>query len=163
MQGFHAAFHGDFLDFRGFLAPINCLNQPVVGNHELVNPNPPFVACIIAAGTALWVMLEYSSTPSDSRIQNFFFSPGGLVLYSTGLAYTTHEPLGTDTEKRRGNHERLDIHVRESGNRARSIVSMQRANQQVAGKCRFNRYIRRFRIPNLANEDNVRILTQEGS
>ena len=79
------------------------------------------------------------------------------------LANAAHETLGADQVQRARHEERLDTHVHQTVHGARRVVGVQRRQHKVAGERRFDRDFRRFEVSNFADEDDVRVLTQEAA
>ncbi len=77
-------------------------------------------------------------------------------------ADAAHEPLGADQVHGAGDEERLDSHVHEAADRPGRVVGVQGREHEMAGQRRLDRDLRRLEVANLANEDDVRVLTQEG-
>src|SRR5204863_4025970 len=59
--------------------------------------------------------------------------------------------------------KRLDTHVDEPGEGARRIVRMQRAEHHVSREGRLNRTLGRLMVADFADEDHVRVVTQDAA
>ena len=99
--------------------------------------------------------------PADPLFQDFLFPALRLVAHPASLADPAHQALGADAEQRRGDHKGLDAHVGETGDRARRIVRVQRAHEQVTRERRLHRDIRRLLVSNFAHEDDVGVLPEK--
>ena len=71
-----------------------------------------------------------------------------------------HQPLGHDRLNRRGHQEGLHAHVDQSSDRARSVVRVERAEDQVTRKGRLDRDFGDFQVTNFTHQDDVGGLTQ---
>ncbi len=76
------------------------------------------------------------------------------------LAEHADQPLGHDRLDRAGHEERLDAHVDQTGDRRRGVVGVQRREDQVAGQGGLDRDLGHLAVADLADEDDVRRLTQ---
>ena len=70
----------------------------LIEHQQLKNPNPPFISCLFAIGTAAAFSkagaMELSCRSSDS----LQLDRGRLHLPGTGFTYPTQQPLGQDTD-----------------------------------------------------------------
>ena len=78
-------------------------------------------------------------------------------------ADAAHEALGADQVHRAGDEERLDAHVHQAVDGARRVVGVQRGEHQVAGERRLDRDFRGLEVADFADQDDVRVLAQEGA
>ena len=79
------------------------------------------------------------------------------------LADTADQALGADEVQRAGDQERLDAHVHQTVDRARGIVGVQRRQHEVAGQRGLDRDLGGFEVADFADQDGVRVLTQEAA
>ena len=70
------------------------------------------------------------------------------------------QALGDDAFERRGDEERLEAQVEQTGDGAGGVVGVQRAEDQVAGQRRLHGDFGGFLIADFADQDDVRVLTQ---
>ena len=79
------------------------------------------------------------------------------------LADPPAEPLREHQQQGRGQQERLDAHVDQPGNRRRTVVRVQRREDEMARECRAHGDLRGLQIARLTDENHVRVLAQEGA
>ncbi len=72
------------------------------------------------------------------------------------------QALGGDEDDRRGDEVRLDAHVHEPVDRRGSVVRVERGEDEVARQGGLHGDLGRFEVADLADEDDVRVLPQEG-
>ena len=85
-----------------------------------------------------------------------------VSLFAFGADSTT-QPLRQHGVQRRADQVALHAHVDNACDRAAGIVGVQRAEDQVAGKCRLNGDARCFRIPDFTDHQDVGILPQQAA
>src|SRR5882724_1998345 len=76
---------------------------------------------------------------------------------------TAHETLRANQVHRRGHEKRLDTHVHQTADGRRRVVGVQRREHQVSREGGLDPDFRRFKIANLADQNDVGILAQESS
>ena len=76
------------------------------------------------------------------------------------FAQDADKSLRHDGLNRRGDEERLDAHVNQTRNRARSVVGVQRREDQVSCQRRLNRDFGDFLITDFTDQNDVRRLTK---
>ena len=89
-------------------------------------------------------------------------SPLGRTSSRQSTANAPHQPLGQDRLDRGGDQKRRYAHVAQAGDRAGRVVRVQRAEHHMTGQRRLYRDLGRFDVANLAHQDPVRILPQDG-
>ena len=72
-----------------------------------------------------------------------------------------HQPLRADEVHRARDEKGLDAHVHQTVDGARRVVGVERGEHEMAGERRLHRDFRRLEVTDFADEDDVRILTQE--
>lgn len=82
----------------------------------------------------------------------------GLGAEGADLA---HEPHAHHADDARGEQERLDLHVDEPRENAGSRARVNRADDQMPGQPRLHGNGRGFRVANLADHDDLRVLPHE--
>jgi hypothetical protein len=75
------------------------------------------------------------------------------------LADLTRETLGHHEVDRGGDQERLDAHVEQTCDRARRVVGVERRQDQVTGQRGLDGNLGGFKVSNLTDHDDVRVLT----
>ena len=78
-------------------------------------------------------------------------------------AKATDEALGDDHFDGRGDKEWLDVHIRKSGEGARSVIGVQCTKHKVAGEGCTNGNVGGFAVTNFPDHDDVGILTENGA
>ena len=71
------------------------------------------------------------------------------------------EPLGEHRPDRRGDQERLDLHVAKPGDRADGVVGMDGGQDEVPGQGGLDGDVGRLAVANLADHDDIRILAKD--
>src|SRR5262249_19074062 len=71
------------------------------------------------------------------------------------------QSLGEDEQERGRQQEWLDAHVEQPRDRRRTVVRVQRREDQMARQGGADRDLRRFEVTRLAYENDVRVLSQE--
>ena len=69
-------------------------------------------------------------------------------------------PLRDDAVDGAGEQVRLDVHIQQTGDCAGGVIGVQRRKHQVTGESSLHRDARGFLVANLADHDDVRVLTQ---
>ena len=87
----------------------------------------------------------------------------GLVALLAAVAQSACEALGDDAVERRSDEERLDVHLGETGDRARRVVGVQRREHEVAGERGLDGDLRRLVVTDLAEQHDVRVGPQDAS
>ncbi len=78
-------------------------------------------------------------------------------------AQPADQPLRQHEPERRGDDERLEVHVEQADDGPRRVVRVQRRQHQVPGERRLQRDVGRLDVPDLADHDHVRVLPQEAA
>ena len=73
-----------------------------------------------------------------------------------------NQPLGDDRFNGGGQQEGLHAQVGQTKNGAGSVIGVHRREDQVARQRSLNRNLSGFKVANLTNQDDVRILSKEG-
>ena len=82
----------------------------------------------------------------------------GHELLATVRANAPDESLRASHDDRAGDQKRLDPHIVETRDRARSVVRVKRAQDLVTGQSGFHGNIGRFVVTNFAHHHDIRIL-----
>src|SRR5258706_272981 len=86
-----------------------------------------------------------------------------MYFLFTFAANATNKPLGLNDVDAGRDEKRLDAHIDETRDGRGSVVRVQCRQHEVAGERRLDGDLCRFEITDLADEDDVGILTQEGA
>jgi hypothetical protein len=88
---------------------------------------------------------------------------GRVVLGRARGADGPRQTLGHDAHDRAGEQVPLDAHVHEAGHGAGRVVGVERREHQVPGQRGLHRDARRFLVADLADHDDVRVLSQDAA
>ena len=110
--------------------------QRIVGDQQFKNASAPCIACLTAvcAACALAVCTNFS-----------------------------YQSLCQHTQQRRAKQERFNAHVGQARDGTGRIVGVQSGQHQVTCHGGLDGNLRGFKIANLANHDDVRVLSQNGA
>src|SRR5687768_1328796 len=81
----------------------------------------------------------------------------------TILANTTNQSLCLDEVYAGGDKKGFDAHIHQAGDSRRSIVGVEGGKHEVAGELSIDGDFRRFEVADFADQNDVRVLTQERS
>src|SRR5688572_12911929 len=84
-----------------------------------------------------------------------------MNLFLATVTDPAYQPLGLNDIDTGRNEERFDTHIHETRNCGRRVVRVQRGKNKVARQRCFDRDLGSLEVPDLTDEDNVGILTQE--
>ena len=98
---------------------------------------------------------------SQLQLHQLFF--GRPVVGLAIGANSAHQALGDDRLQRRCHQKRLQPEVYETRDRRRGIVRVQRREYQVSGQRSLHRDLGGFQVTNFADQDDIRVLSQEAS
>ena len=141
----------------------DCARNRVVYRENLVNGGS---AAVAGVGTNVATQASVQRDPTNflgiepNPEQRRWRRHPSLAAVRTDLA---DQPLRHDDAERSRDQKRLDPHVQEPGDRRGRIVGVKRGKQQVAGERRLDGDFGRFVIADLADHDDVGILTEKGS
>ena len=149
--------------FIGCDVPEDHFSHLVVHDHQLEETDSTLVAGVVAIVATL--------APVELLVLDVgFLHPQfvenlqrGLNLLAALGANPSDQPLSQDRFDRRGDQKRWYPHVLHPRDRARSIVGVQRAKDQVPGQGCLDSNLRGFDIPDFTDKDDVGILTQNRS
>src|ERR1700677_2780006 len=86
-----------------------------------------------------------------------------LVRRATAGADAPNEALPEHALEARGDQERLDAHIDETGNGAGCVIGVQRGEDKVTGERGLNGDLGGFQIARFTDHDAVRVLAQKGA
>ncbi|MNZ93409.1 hypothetical protein D3C78_1124720 [compost metagenome] len=132
-----------------------------------MNAQSSLIACLTAyPAAAALLQLELSSLRSCnnpvSQQQRLLLLRRGRG-YDAILAYLANQALRSYTDQRRGNQISLHSHIKQPINRAERAVRMNRAEHKMSGQGGAHCNFCRFRVPNFADHDDIRVLPQNRS
>ena len=87
----------------------------------------------------------------------------GLIGGAALLTDAAEQTLAEHRFQRGGNEERFHTHVDQTRDRARRIVGVQGAENEMAGERGLHRDLRRLQIARLPDHDPVRVLPKKGT
>src|ERR1700677_1706719 len=119
------------------------------------------VTGVVANGTAAPVMKNFIAQIVGRKIEEPQLLLGRLEGGPAIFANGTDETLRQDRRQAGGDQKRLQTHVNETRHRARSIVRVQSAHDQVPGQRRLYGDLRSLEIANFTDHDDVRVLAQK--
>jgi hypothetical protein len=134
----------------------------VVDHQELVDAGPPLQAEVVALVAPLAEEELLAADVFRLQVQLHDLVAARLEL---GLAVRTDladQSLGENTFERRGDQERFHTHIAQTRDRAGSVVRVQRAEHHVPGQGRLDRDLSRLEVADLADQNLVRVLPQDG-
>ena len=120
---------------------------------------PGAVADIAALAVVEFVIADFGAVDREPPQVFVGRDIAGLAL----RADAADQPLGEDRRQRRTDQERLDAHIDQSGDGAGGVVGVQRTEHEVPGQRRFDGDLRGLEVADLAHEDAIRVLPQEGA
>ncbi len=85
----------------------------------------------------------------------------GIIRINARRTDLSHQTLGDHQTQNGGDKIRRHVQIEEARHGGRRIVRVERRKDQVAGEGRLHGDISRFRIADLADHDDVRVLAQE--
>src|SRR5262249_46490487 len=137
--------------------------QLVVDHDQLVDGGAAAIAGVVAAvaAGAIEELLVHDVGGAEVQLHEDFGA--GLALGAAVRADLADEPLGHDAFDRGGDQERLDAEVAKAGDGRGGVVSVQRAEHQVAGERGLHGDLGGFQVANLADQDDVRVLAENAS
>src|SRR5260370_14875953 len=133
----------------------------MVNFHDLVETSAALVATLVTGCTALAVV-DLGSLGLFSGIAGV--DQGLLRDYQLLLAVRANPPdeaLRTNQVHGRGYEKGLDTHVHQAADGRRRIVGVQRGEYQVAGEGGLDSDFRRFKVADLADQNDVGVLAEE--
>ena len=130
----------------------------VVEHHELENSDAPAIAGLGTGGAPGSSIEGHVGPRRDVQATEFFLAwrIGTLAVRTN----PSQQALGWDRHDRRGDQKRFDPHIDQTGGGARRIVRMQGGKDQVSGEGGMNGDLRRFAVSNLADHDDIRVLSE---
>ena len=137
--------------------------QLVGDNHQLEQTDATLVARVVAhvaahaADRTSCPALLRASGPASPAVSGV-----GVDLFAALGADAPHQSLGQDRFHRGRDQKRRDPHVLEPRDRAGCVVRVQRAEHRVPGERGLDGDFRRLQVANLADQDLVGILPQNG-
>src|SRR5690606_8608822 len=154
------------LDGVGIDVLENHLADLVVHEHELVDAGPPPEPGTVAVLAPLRPHQHAGAVPlhdlrGDAHLLELRLA--GLVGLRAVLAEGANEALRERSHQRGGHEEGLDAHVHQTGDGARRVVGVHGGEHEVTGERRLDGDLRRLEIADLADEDHVRVLAEEGA
>src|SRR6266403_1749284 len=162
-QGDHALLDRFFLQLQRRGANKNQFAQLIVNFHDLVEARAALVAALVTGSAAFAVVNLgslglFGSVPSVDQclLRN-------LQLFLAVRTDAPHETLRANQVHRRGHEKRLDTHVHQAADGRRRVVGVQRREHQVSRERGLDSDFRRFKVANLADQNDVGILAQEGA
>src|SRR5436305_53213 len=159
----HADLRRFFLDVDGRAAGEDQLADVVVDGHHFDQSDAAFVAGVVALLTA--AALVHRERPDLVLLEADVQQRLGLDVYRflALRADAARETLRGD-ELHRGRHEeRLDAHVHQAVDGRRRVVRVQRREHEMAGERGLDGDLGGLEVADLADQDDVRILPQEGA
>src|SRR6185436_16660098 len=135
----------------------------VVHFHDFIQSSAPLVPGVVAYAATFALLnldglcLIRGVALFDQRLH------GDVNRLCTFLADSAHQSLGADEVDGSGHQEGLNAHVHETRNGFRSAVRVQSRKNQVAGERCLDGNLRGLKISNFAHQNDVGILSQEGS
>src|SRR5713101_4160205 len=133
------------------------------GRHDLVDGYAPLHAREAARGATLAFVEVDLAQPLGHVSVGHERLLVGLVRLLALLAHAAPEALGEDQHQGGGHEEGRDAHVEQSGHGGRAVVRVQRGQDEVARERGPDADLSRFQVAGLADQDDVRILAQEGA
>ena len=136
--------------------------QAVGDRHQLVHPDPveePDVCAEVATGT---VDETAGRAVRPERGEESAFLCGGLEVLAAVQAHPADQPLGQHSGDRRGHEEVLDPHVQQPVQCRRGVGRVQRGQYEVSGQSGLDGDSRGVGVADLADEDHIRVLPQDG-
>ena len=127
-------------------------------------PDAAVVAGVVAAVAAVAVveLLALARPPAAGSAPSA--SPAAARTRCGNPRRSCAPAAGPGSPSTRGrDQERLQAHVAQTGDRARRVVGVQRAEHHVAGQRRLHGDLGRFQVADLADQDLVRVLPQDGT
>src|ERR1051325_10968637 len=160
-QRAHAALDGRLLDLEEVLAAVDEVADRGVNRQHLEDAGAAEVAGVAAADAAGPFLHDDPLPRRGLQVQH----PRLLVREGTValavLADLAHYELGHRADQARGDQERLDAEVDQARDGRRGVVRVQRGEDQVPGQRRLHRVLRRLRVTDLADHDDVGVLAED--
>src|SRR6266404_6095899 len=135
----------------------------VIDLHDLVETGAALVAALVASRATLAVI----------NLRGFYFfrrvsRVNERLLRDVQLLFairtnTAYQALRANQVQRGGHEEGLDAHVHQPADGGRSVVGVEGGQHQVAGERSLDRDLRRFKVANLTDQDDVGILAKESA
>jgi len=100
---------------------------------------------------------------TELSIKEFLETVGDRERRSCSIAQLAHEPLPDDCDQSRRDKERINTHVDETRDRTERSIGVDRREHEVAGKRSLHRKHGSLFIADLADHDDVRVLTKDGA
>src|SRR5216683_914695 len=123
------------------------------------NPDAVVVAGLIAPPAAL-PLVKLLRDGKSQRRGKLRLLGRRRVRRPAAVTDLTYETLGNDRDHRRGDQKAFDAHVDEAKQGARRVGGVQRREHQVTGQRRLHGDLSGLAIPDLTDQDDVRILAQ---
>ena len=159
----HAALDRLLLQFHRRRADQNQFPDLVVDFHHFVQTAAPLVAGVVADAAAL-ALLNLDRLGLFRRVAFFNQRLSRHVdHFGAVLANAADQSLRADQVDRGRHQEWLDTHVHQARDRFRRTVGVQRGKHQVARERGLDGDFRRFEVSNFADQNDVRVLPQEGA
>src|SRR5579883_258672 len=134
----------------------------VVHDHEFKQPGTAFEAQVVAL-IAAFAVVELPTLQLIGRdVQLHQLLTGRFVLRLAIRADAANQPLRLNRFHRGGNEIRLHAHIAKASDRGRGVVGVERTEHKVTRQRRLNPDLCGFQVANLTDEDDVRVLPENG-
>ena len=137
--------------------------QRTVGADQFQHRDPAFVAAVPALLAALGQQQGLSGGEGDAQAGEGRAGDAVRRIGARAAAQARQQALRDDAAQGRAQGKRFNPQVQQPGNRRRRIVGMDGRQHQMAGQAGLDGNARRFRIADLADENDVRVLAQNGA
>ena len=162
-EGAHAQFSGATAELGGREAGVDHAADFVVDLENFENPHSSPVAIAAALFAADRAEDRRATHAGGVERQGPHFLLGQLGGSLTNGAQFPHQSLGKHRPDGGGDEEWFHADVRKTSDRGRRVVGVERGENQVTGERGINGDVRRLRIPDFPDHDDVRRLPEHGS